>query len=64
MSQQSVVEYLKKSRKPKTCREISEAINVSSAGMSLQKLRKQGVIKFEKIQGKGGGRHYLYWIKK
>ena len=61
MSQQSVINYLKKCKKPKTRKEIDKVIKVSSSN-SLKKLREHGEV-FFKIIKENGGWAYVYWSK-
>jgi len=61
MSQQSVINYLKKCNKPKTRKEIDKAIKVKSSN-SLKRLREHGGV-FFKIIKKDGRTYYVYWSK-
>ncbi len=58
MSQGDILNYLNKCKKPKTSKQISKAVKLSSVGMSLQTLRKHGEVQFKQIL-----RGYIYWHK-
>lgn len=61
MSQDSVLKYLKKCDKPKTRKEIDNAIKGDSSN-SLKRLREHGEVFFKTI--KDNGRIcYIYWNK-
>ncbi len=62
MGQGDIMAYLKKSRKPKTTREIEEALGVDCS-TPLKTLRIKGDLFFKTIKIKGR-EQYIYWYKK
>ncbi len=63
MGQGEVLQYLEKCNKPKSAKEISEALGKESCNHSIQTLRRHGEIKFKKIKCEQKYRFRLvYWV--
>ena len=66
MSQQSIIEYLKKHKeKWFSCKELAEGVgvNFNSANCSLRKLRYAGFVAYKETQRYGGHLRYVYSYK-